>query len=263
MKVGFVQFNSIFGEVDKNNKTIASFVSENKADLLVLPELCNTGYMFKDKNELRQLAEEIPEGKTTQEWIKIAKKSDVFLVGGLPEKEGPNLYNSSILIGPKGFAGKYRKIHLFMKEKEIFKPGNLGFNVFETNIGRIGLMVCFDFMFPEAARTLALKGADIVCCPMTLVSPPQKVMTVMKSRALENGVYVIAANRVGNERGHVFLGGSEIIGPRMEVLASGSDNEEVKIVQVDLEKARDKKYTTFNDLLNDRKTEFYSAAGDS
>ena len=98
---------------------------------------------------------------------------------------------------------------------------------------------------------------------MNLVSPPQKVMTVMKSRALENGVYVIAANRVGNERGHVFLGGSEIIGPRMEVLASGSDNEEVKIVQVDLEKARDKKYTTFNDLLNDRKTEFYSAAGDS
>jgi len=258
IKIGFVQFNPIFGKVDENNKKIEDFVSKNQADLLVLPELCNTGYMFKDKNELEQLAEEIPRGTTTKEWMRIAKKNKVHLVGSLAEKDGSDFYDSSVLVGPKGFLGKYRKIHLFLNEKKIFTPGNLGFNVFDTDIGKIGLMICFDYMFPEAARVLTLKGADIICNPVNLVSPPPRVMTVMLARALENGVYTIAVNRVGEERGHTFQGGSEIIGPRMEVLAFGShDMEEVKVVEVDIEKARNKKYTEFNDLLKDRKPEFY------
>lgn len=261
-KIGYIQFNPIFGKVDGNNKKIGSFVYENEADLLVLPELCNTGYMFKDKNELEQLAEKIPNGKTTQEWIRIAKENNVFLVGGLPEQDDSDLYDSSVLVGPKGFVGKYRKTHLFLNETKIFTPGNLGFNVFDTEIGRIGLMICFDYMFPEAARILALKGADIICNPVNLVSPPPRVMAVMRARALENGVYVIAVNRVGEERGHTFQGGSEIIGPRMEALAFGSsDKEEVKVVEVDLEKARDKMYTEFNDLLGDRRPEFYKEIG--
>jgi len=257
IKIGFVQFNPIFGKVDENNKKIEKFVYKAKADLLVLPELCNTGYMFKDNNELSQLSEKIPNGKTTQEWMRITKENNVYIVGGLAEKDGSNFYDSSILVGPNDFIGKYRKSHLFMNEKKIFKPGNLGFNVFDTEIGRIGLMICFDYMFPEAARVLALKGADIICNPMNLVSQPEKVMTVMKARALENGIFAIAVNRVGEERSHSFLGGSEIISPRMEVLAKAGDGEEVKVVEVDLEQAKDKKYTDFNDLLKDRRTEFY------
>lgn len=258
IKIGFIQFNPIFGKVDGNNKRIESFVSKTEADLLVLPELSNTGYMFKDKNELKQLAEEIPNEKTTQEWMRIAKENKVYLVAGLAEKDGSDFYDSSVLVGPKGFVGKYRKIHLFLNEKKIFKPGNLGFNVFDTKIGKIGLMICFDYMFPEAARVLALKGAEIICNPVNLVSPPPRVMTVMRARALENGVYAIAVNRVGKERGHTFQGGSEIIDPRMEILAFGShDVEEVKVMEIDLEKAKDKKYTKFNDLLKDRRTEFY------
>ena len=257
IKIGFVQFNPIFGKVDENNKKIESLVSKTEADLLVLPELCNTGYMFKDKNELSQLTEKIPDGKTTKEWTRIAKENNVFIVGGLAEKEGLDFYDSSVLVGPKGYIGKYRKTHLFMNEKKIFTHGNLGFNVFDTEVGRIGLMICFDYMFPEVARVLALKGADIICNPVNLVSPPSRVMTAMRARALENGVYAIAVNRVGEERGHTFLGGSEIIGPRMEVLAQVNDKEEVKVVEVDLEKARDKKYTEFNDLLKDRRPEFY------
>jgi predicted amidohydrolase len=257
IKIGFVQFNPIFGKVDENNKKIESFVSETNADLLVLPELCNTGYMFKDKDELKKLAEKIPDGKTTKEWIRIAKKKNVYLVGGLAEKDDSEFYDSSVLVGPKGFVGKYRKTHLFLNEKKIFTPGNLGFNVFDTEIGKIGLMICFDYMFPEASRVLTLKGADIICNPVNLVSPSPRVMTVMRTRALENGVYAIAVNRVGEERDHTFQGGSEIIGPRMEILAQAEDKEEVKVVEVDLEKARDKKYTEFNDLLKDRRPEFY------
>lgn len=257
-KIGYIQFSPIFGKVDKNNKKIEGFVYKNEADLLVLPELCNTGYMFKDKDELRMLAEEIPNGNTTQEWMRIAKENKVYLVGGLAEKDSSDLYDSSVLVGPKGFIGKYRKVHLFLNEKKIFTPGNLGFNVFDTDIGKIGLMICFDYMFPEAARVLALKGADIICNPVNLVSSPSMVMTMMRARALENGVYVIAVNRVGEERGHTFRGGSEIIGPRMEVFVSGTpDREEVKVCEANLEKARDKMYTEFNDLLKDRRTEFY------
>jgi predicted amidohydrolase len=263
IKIGFIQFNPIFGKVNENNKKIESFVSKVKADLLVLPELCNTGYMFKDKNELKLLAEEIPKDKTTKEWTRIAKENNVFLVGGLAEKDSSDFYDSSVLIGPKGFVGKYRKTHLFLNEKKIFKPGDLGFNVFDTSIGRIGLMICFDYMFPEAARVLALKGADIICNPVNLVSPPSRVMTVMRARALENGVYAIAVNRIGEERGHVFQGGSEIIGPRMETLVKAEDKEEVEVVEVDLEKARDKKYTELNDLLKDRRIEFYKEIVDA
>jgi len=262
IKIGFVQFNPIFGKVDENNKKIEDFVSKNQADLLVLPELCNTGYMFKDKNELRQLSEEIPQGKTTKEWIRIAKENKAFLVGGLAERDGSDFFDSSVLVGPNGFIGKYRKTHLFLNEKKIFTPGGLGFNVFDTDVGKIGLMICFDYMFPEAARTLALKGADIICNPVNLVSPPPKVMTVMRARALENGIYAIAVNRVGEERGHKFQGGSEIIDPRMEILAFGSpDMEEVKVIEVDVEKARDKMYTKTNDLLKDRRIEFYKEIG--
>jgi len=262
IKIGFIQFNPIFGKVDENNKKIEDFISKTNADLLVLPELCNTGYMFKDKDELEHLAEEIPNGKTIREWMRIAKENNVFLVGGLAEKHGSDFYDSSVLVGPKGFVGKYRKIHLFLNEKNIFKPGDLGFNVFDTGIGKIGLMICFDYMFPEAIRVLALKGADIICNPVNLVSPPPKVMTVMRARALENGVYTIAVNRVGEERDHTFRGGSEIIGPRMEVLAKAGDKEEVKVIEIDLERARDKMYTKTNDLLKDRRTEFYKEIGE-
>jgi predicted amidohydrolase len=144
-----------------------------------------------------------------------------------------------------------------MKEKKIFRPGDLGFNVFKTDPGRVGLMICFDYMFPEASRVLALKGAEIICVPMNLLSPPERVMTVMRSRALENGVFIIAVNRVGEERGQNFFGGSEIIGPRMEILAKARDKEEVRVVEIDLKDARNKKYTKLNDLLKDRRPEFY------
>ncbi|MBI2548980.1 acyltransferase [Candidatus Woesearchaeota archaeon] len=257
MKIGFLQFNPKFGKVHENNQKIAHFVSQHTADLLVLPELCNTGYMFNDKHELGGVAEKVPEGKTTQTWIKLCKENNLFLVGGLAEQDDSCFYNSSILVGPKGFISKYRKIHLYLNEKKLFTPGNFELQVFRAGDANLGLMICFDFMFPEAARVLALQGSDIICCPMNLVSPPSRVMTVMKARALENGVYVIAVNRVGKERGHCFQGGSEVIGPRMEVLASSTDHEELKIVDIDLEKARDKKYTPLNDLLNDRRTGYY------
>ena len=139
----------------------------------------------------------------------------------------------------------------------MFKPGDLGFNVFETPIGKIGLLICFDYMFPEATRILALKGADIVCYPMNLVSPPPKVMTAVRTRALENGVFTIAVNRTGEERGHVYRGGSEIVDPRMKVLATAGNKEEVKVVEVDITRARDKMYSENNDLIKDRRPEFY------
>ena len=163
------------------------------------------------------------------------------------------------MTGPigSGYIGKYRKVHLFYREKLFFEPGNLGFHVFNIGIAKVGVMICFDWFFPESARTLALKGADIIAHPSNLVMP--YAPRAMPIRALENRVYTITANRIGEERGLRFIGKSTIASPRAEVLAVGSeDKEEVAVVEVDLELARDKRLNDINDIFRDRRPEFYS-----
>ncbi len=262
IKVGYIQFHPRFGEVDSNRiHTIELIRLRADADLLVLPELCTTGYLFEDKTELEQLAEFIPEGKSTKAWIKIAQETNTYLVAGLCEKtkEG-KFYNSSVLIGPEGYIDTYRKIHLFNTEKDFFSPGNGPFKIYDIGITKLGMIICFDWAFPELTRILALNGAEIICHPSNLVlSFAQKAML---TRSIENRVYTITANRIGEDirpsSKISFTGESQVTSPKMDVLVKASvDKEEVGVVEIDPSLAQNKMITANNHVFLDRRVELY------
>lgn len=261
MHIGVYQNNPLFGEVNKNIDKAINNINTVKADLIVLPELFTTGYQFTSIEEVFDLAEEVPSGPACTRLIEYASRKNIFLVFGIAEKQGDNLYNSAALIGPEGFIGKYRKSHLFFEETLFFTPGDTGLNVYDIGIARLGIMICFDWWFPEAARTLALKGADIICHPANLVL--QSCQTSMVTRSLENAVYSVTANRVGSEaRGGkkelVFTGESQILAPDgNRLLKLSKKEEEIAVVEIDVKKARDKSITSFNDRFKDRRPELY------
>ena len=263
MKIGVYQSNPLFGEVDRNIEQAVQALAGLKADLMVLPELFNTGYQFVSKEETETLAEEIPSGKTCQAMIDFAREEEMFLVFGMAERDGDHIYNGSAVVGPEGFIGKYRKTHLFAEEKYCFDPGDSGFQVFDLGWAKIGVMICFDWWFPESARVLALEGADIICHPANLVL--SQCQQAMVTRSLENGVFSATANRVGREaRGGkaplIFTGKSQILDCGGHVLTRLAEEESgVSVVEIDVTMARDKKLTTQNDRFADRRPEFYRA----
>ncbi len=265
MRVGYVQLQPEFGEVERNLERALELMAGEKADLWVLPELFSTGYMFTSREEVRRLAEPVPDGPTTRALLDWAEARGCYLAYGLAELAGDAVYNSAALVGPQGFLLLYRKTHLFYREKEFFSPGDTGFPVTEVDGVVVGLMVCFDHLFPEAARTLALKGAQLIAHPANLVLPGLAQLT-MRARALENRVFTVTANRVGVERrgGEVlrFTGQSQIVSPRGEVLASSpQEGEEAVVVEIDPTISLDKRVTPLNDLLADRRPELYELDG--
>jgi len=230
------------------------------ADLYVLPELFNTGYNFIDKNEAESLAE-TTSGATYQSMAGFAKKKSCYIVYGFAEK-ADCLYNSSAMLGPSGLVGMYRKIHLFDRENLFFAPGDLGFPVFDLPFGKIGMMICFDWMYPESARTLALRGAQLIAHPSNLVMPycPDAMVT----RCLENRIFAATANRIGEEaRGTVtlkYIGKSEIVSYRGEILQRlGETATGVAVADVDLSLAANKRINEHNDLFNGRRPSFYES----
>jgi predicted amidohydrolase len=186
----------------------------------------------------------------------------LYVAAGLVEEADGKFYNSAVLVGPDGWLGTYRKIHLFWREKDWFAPGNQPYQVWDIGKARVGLMICFDWIYPEAARTLALKGADILCHPANLVLP--HCPDAMVTRSLENRVFSITANRTGAEsRGGgpnlKFIGKSQTIGPKGEVIFRMDDQETgVRLVDIDPKAARNKCIIQTNDLFRDRKPEYYS-----
>lgn len=261
MKVGFYQSAPKFGDIKHNVQKAVDAIASVDADLIVLPELFNTGYQFISKEEAAELSEAIPSGFTTKTLVKLAMDKGIYIVAGLAENSNGSVYNSAILTGPDGFIGTYRKIHLFYEEKLWFSPGETGFKVWQTPVGNIGIMICFDWFFPESARTLALKGADIIAHPSNLVLPycPDAMVT----RCLENRVFAVTANRIGFEqRGNkeklTFIGKSQITSCKGEILHRGADDkEEIAVKEINPELARNKNLNSFNNLLKDRKKEFY------
>jgi predicted amidohydrolase len=228
---------------------------------MVLPELFASGYQFVSQDEVMQLAESVPDGPTTRRLVELAKRRRMVIVAGLPERAGLACYNSAVVVGPSGFIGCYRKTHLFFEETLFFKPGDTGFQVWDIGTAKIGVMICFDWYYPEAARTLALKGAEIICHPSNLVLPD--CPDSMPVRCLENRVFAITCNRSGIEaRGGkdplTFIGNSEVVAPRGAILHRASrDQEELCIVEIDPDDARDKALTAYNDLLRDRRESLY------
>ncbi len=261
MRVGYVQFAPEFGEVERNLDRVAELLAHGRADLWVLPELFATGYQFTSLHELEALAEPVPEGRTTARLIALARESNCYIVAGLAEEADNRAYNSAVLVGPSGLVAHYRKVHLFYEEKHLFAPGDLPFPVADIGPAKVGLLVCYDHFFPEAARALALQGAEVIAHPANLVMPGLAQLT-MWVRAIENRVFTVTANRIGVEArtGETlrFTGLSQVVAPDGDVLAQApQDAEDVRAVEIDPARARDKHLTRLNDVLADRRPEFY------
>ena len=261
MKVAFLQTSPAFGEVERNVERAIKKIGPLDAGLVVLPELFSTGYQFRSREEVRRLSETVPDGYASLRLREAAALTNKTIVAGIAEKSGRRFYNSSVIVTPEGISGVYRKAHLFRNEKRMFSPGDTPFEVYNVGGVRLGMMICFDWLFPEVARTLALKGADIICHPSNLVLPycPEAMIT----RSLENRVFSITANRVGTEERIAgeslgFIGSSQVVSPAGTVLIrAGGKKEESGVVEIDPLEARKKDITPENNVLSDRRTDLF------
>jgi len=228
------------------------------AKLIVFTECALTGYIFNSLDEAKPVAETVP-GPSTEKLIAKCKELKVYVVVGLIEVDKDKYYNCAVLVGPEGLVGKYRKTHLpFLGVDKFVNPGDLGLNVFKTEIGNIGVLICYDSFFHEPIRVLALKGADIIALPTNwsvVVSWWPKYL--IPAHAIQNRVYMVTCNRAGEERGDVWLGHSQIVdGMASAILAETSDKEEIIYATIDVLKARDKKRPT-GDIFEKRRPELY------
>jgi predicted amidohydrolase len=258
MKVGYIQFAPRLGDLEANRRAVERRVREAPpADLLVLPELCSSGYRFASREQARQCSEPAAGGPFVELLERLSRERGCSLVSGFCERDGDRLFNSAVLVTPDGLRGVYRKLHLFLDEKDLFTPGDLGLPVFDLPPCRVGVLICFDWQFPEAWRVLALRGADLVCHPSNLVLPGLAQRSI-PAHALLNRLFVVTANRIGVESDLSFTGRSIIVEPKGRVLHEADpEAEETYVAEIDPRLARDKSVTTRNDLLADRRPEHY------
>jgi predicted amidohydrolase len=258
MKIGFVQFNPSFSHKQENYRTVEHLLRNVESDVFVLPELFNTGYAFLNREELAKLAEPL-DGETGEFMHNLAQKKKCALAYGFAEKDSNIYYNTMVFVTPAGRSAVYRKSHLFFEEKFLFQPGNTGFPVFEYDSVRYGMLICWDWIYPEAMRTLALKGAQIILHAANLVTPycPDAMVT----RAIENRVFVVTADRAGNEirdgKNFHFIGKSQVVAPDGEILVRLDEEAYATAVDIDPDLALDKKMNPHNDLFLDRRRELY------
>jgi predicted amidohydrolase len=260
MRIALVQSSPVFGEPEANLASLRAALAGLDADLYVLPELCLSGYDFDDGAEALRYAEP-PDGPMVSALAAAANEKGAAISFGFAEAgPGGRVFNSAILALPEGRRRLYRKTHLFAREKLLFEPGDTGFFVEEFRGARIGVAICFDWIFPESFRTLALRGADIVAHSANLVLP--YCQRADFTRAVENRVFVATANRVGVEersgRRLAFTGESVLVAPDGEYLARlPADGPGAVAVDIEPSKARDKNINAWNDLFADRRPGMY------
>jgi N-carbamoylputrescine amidase len=270
VRVACIQMEPIVGQKDSNLKRSVELLEEaagQGARLVVLPELCNSGYVFENRAEAFELSESIPDGLSTRAWIDVAREHDMYIVAGINEREDRLLYNSAVIVGPEGHIGTFRKLHLWNEENLFFEPGNKGMPVFATPIGRIACNICYDSWFPESFRLAALQGADIVCVPTNWVpipgqKPGERAManTLIMAAAHSNSVFIAAADRIGTERGQPFEGQSLIVSHTGWPIGepASKDREEILYADINLADARrSRNWNEFNQPLRDRRVDLY------
>jgi predicted amidohydrolase len=258
----YLQYEVAFGDWAANAATIRRLLADAPdPDLLVLPELAFSGYDFRDRDELESLAEPFHDGPTATLLRELARERNAVIVAGYAERAPEGCYNAAMLVCPDGTACNYRKIHLFNREQDVFLPGDAPTAVVDTPAGRIGMMICFDWFFPETARSLALAGAQIIAHPSNLVLP--WCQRAMFARSLENAVHTITCNRIGTEartdRSLTFTGASQILNTKGETLVSApTDREALGIASLDPAQADNKVIAGRNDLFADRRPDLYT-----
>jgi predicted amidohydrolase len=219
-------------------------------DVICLPELFTIGF---DYSYIKKHSEKIP-NKITDIISDMAKESGVYIIAGsIPERVGREIYNTSVLFGRDGeMIGKYSKIHLFpvMDEKKNFSGGK-EVRVFETDFGKIGIMICYDLRFPELARKLSVMGAEIIFVPSEFPNPKlDHWRTLLQARAIENQIYVVGVNRVGRDEYSTFFGHSLVVDPKGVIIVESGDKEDVIMARSDLSRIGEVREKVF--YLEDR-----------
>src|SRR5262245_54722952 len=265
MRVAVAQLDPRLGEKERNLEACLARLEEAAAagaELLVLPECAIPGYMFDSVDEAMPFAEEIP-GPSTETLATACARLGVYAVCGLLERDDDRLRNAAVFVGPDGLIGSYRKTHLpFLGVDRFTVPGD-ELPVYDTPLGRIGVEICYDLRFPEATRTLALKGADVIAHPTNFpVAARIQTELITVARAAENRIFLLTANRVGKERWGEFCGWSQIVDPYGKRLAEANETEEELLVaEIDVEQARDKDYVVPGEyelyLFGHRRPELY------
>jgi predicted amidohydrolase len=266
IEIAAVQMKLKIKENSANLETIVERMhtaAGSGAKLIVFPECALTGYVFTSRKEVIPYAETIP-GTSTRRIEESCHELKIYVVFGLIEKADNKLFNAAVLIGPKGLIGKYRKIHLpFLGVDRFLDPGDKPFKVYKTELGNIGMFICYDCNFPESARVMALIGVDILALPTNWPEGRGKIPKyVVPTRSFENRVNIVAVNRTGRERGTGFIGQSEIIDAEGNIIAKAGNKDEIIYGRVSLTESREKhviiKPGVYEvDFINDRRPEFY------
>ncbi|KQO15952.1 hydratase [Acidovorax sp. Leaf78] len=269
--VASIQMEPRIGRKDENLARSVALVERAAAGgaaLVVLPELANTGYVFESRAEAFALAEPVPNGPSTQAWIEVARRCNTLIVAGIAERDGERLYNAAVVVGPTGWLGTYRKLHLWGDEHLFFEAGDKGLPLFHTPWGRLGVVICYDGWFPEVYRLLAMQGADVVAMPTNWVpmpgqpaGSPAMANTLAMASAHSNALNIVCANRTGTERGQPFIGQSLIVDaqgwPVAGPAAEGGEDL-VLTAQLDLRATRQaRQLNAFNHVLRDRRDDVY------
>jgi N-carbamoylputrescine amidase len=272
LTIACLQTDPVIGDVDANLARQRSMVAEaveRGAGMVVLPECSTGGYVFDSPDEAATVAEDIAagDGPALMAWQQWCAQYGIHLVGGLVERSGDDLYNAAALVGPDGVIGGYRKTHLWGIETGLYRPGDLGLPVYDTPVGRIGMLICYDAWFPECARIEALQGADLICMPANWVPVPTQADGVpvianqlCMTAAHTNLVYVAAASRVGVERGQPFIGRSIVVdhtGAPLAGPASGTEEEIVTATIAPIGSRAERRGNPFNQPLRDRRLDLY------
>jgi predicted amidohydrolase len=258
------------GDLQANRRLAASAIAaavQDGADIVVLPELVTSGYVFQSAQEAASVA--VPRTDPLfGEWAAEADRGGAVVIGGFCERGDDGLvYNSAAVVDGSGLIGVYRKVHLWDREKLFFQPGNAAPAVFDTTAGRIGVLVCFDLEFPEMTRVLALAGAELIAIPTNwpLVQRPEgerpPEVTIAMAAARVNRVFIACCDRTGTERGQHWTAGTTIVDENGWVLAAQTGAGSAS-AEVNLAKSRDKAYTDLSDAFADRRPELYGAVAD-
>ena len=265
--IACVQMDVEMGNVAANLKRIVDRIhqsAERGAQLAIFPECALTGYCFDSLEEAAPFAEPI-DGPSSKAIADVCKETGTHAVVGFIEKDGSSFYNAAMLVGPDGVIGNYRKVHLpFLGVDRFLTPGDKPFRVFELPFGRIGINICYDASFPEAARALKLLGAELIVLPTNWPTGAWRTAEfIINTRACENHVNFAAVNRCGVERGWEFIGRSKVVDVNGDTIAEAArEGEEMLIVEVDLAEANKNKIVNVAgsyeiDRLADRRPEFY------
>ncbi|MBK0419608.1 hypothetical protein JD276_11245 [Leucobacter sp. CSA1] len=268
--VAAVQTIPVIGDTAHNLADMLARADEaarRGARLIVFPELATSGYVFSDADEARDCAGALVSLDAAGRFRELCARHGAVAVFGYPEIDDDRLYNSAMVVGPEGVVGNYRKNHLWNLENEIFTPGDTGYPVFDTLVGRVGILICYDIWFPEAVRSLVLGEADVICLPTNWVpieGAPHGRLTMAnllcQTNSHINGITIVGADRAGVERGQEFLGKSVISSPSGELAAGPASDTEAETLYAAFDGAegrRARHWNDYNDPVENRRPETY------